>query len=442
MGVPMVDIYADVPTARRAFVQSDAFGARLQRRYRSERWFQRAGVVAISFAGLMLVFLLATIVFNGYTAFWQSRCDVEVYFDPEAISPTGATDPAVLAAGDYPALVRGVLLEQVPGAAGRDDKRALMELISSAAAYSLREMVMADPKLIGTRRMVSLLASDNTDQLVKGHIAHGGTEAERTLTDRQVRWIDELSAKGVLKTHFSLDVLTQPNSRQPEQAGMWGALIGSLMTMLVTLALSVPIGIAAAVYLEEFAPKNPWTDIIEVNINNLAAVPSIVFGMLGLSMFLNFFGLPRSSALIGGIVLALMTLPTIIIASRAALKSVPPSIREAAFGIGASPLQVVIHHVLPLAAPGILTGTILGLARALGETAPLLLIGMVAFVVDVPHAVSDPSTVLPVQIYMWSGAPERGWIERTSAAIMLLLGFLIIMNAVAVFLRRRFERRW
>jgi phosphate transport system permease protein len=223
---------------------------------------------------------------------------------------------------------------------------------------------------------------------------------------------------------------------------MWGAVIGSVMTMLVTLGMAVPIGVAAAVYLEEFAPKNRWTDIIEVNINNLAAVPSIVFGLLGLSMFLDFFGMPRSSALVGGVVLALMTLPTIIIASRAALKAVPPSIREAALGIGASPLQVVIHHVLPLAAPGVLTGTILGLARALGETAPLLLIGMVAFIVDVPGSLSDPSTVLPVQIFMWADSPERGWIERTSAAIMLLLAFLIVMNAVAVYLRKRFERRW
>ncbi len=417
-------------------------GARLKKRYRSEHWFQRAGIVAVAFAALMPVFLLGTITLNGTTAFWQSRFDVEVFFDPDAITPSGAIETAVLAAGDYPALVRSALLAQIPGATGRDDKRALMELVSSAAGYTLRDVVMADPKLIGSREKVSLLASDNTDQFIKGHISRASVEGERTITDRQIGWIDGLRAKGVLNSHFSLDVLTRSNSRQPEQAGMWGALIGSIFTMLVTLALSVPIGIAAAVYLEEFAAKNRWTDFIEVNINNLAAVPSIVFGLLGLSMFLNFFGMPRSSALIGGVVLALMTLPTIIIASRAALKSVPPSIREAALGIGASPLQVVIHHVLPLAAPGILTGTILGLARALGETAPLLLIGMVAFVVDVPHAVTDPSTVLPVQIYMWSGAPERGWIERTSAAIMLLLAFLIVMNAVAVLLRRKFERRW
>ena len=437
----MTDLTGDTALKRSTY-QSEAFEARLRRRYRSERWFQRAGIGAIAFAGLMLVVLLSTIVLNGYTAFWQSRFDVAVYFDPQAISPSGAEDPAALSAGDYQALVRAALIEQVPAASRRDDKRALMELVSSAAAYTLRDMVMDDPKLVGSRQMVSLLASDNTDQFVKGHIARATVEGERTISDRQIGWIDDLRASGVLKSHFSLDVLTQPNSRQPEQAGMWGALIGSIFTMLVTLALSVPIGVAAAVYLEEFAAKTRWTDLIEVNINNLAAVPSIVFGLLGLSMFLNFFGMPRSSALIGGVVLALMTLPTIIIAARAALKSVPPSIREAALGIGASPLQVVLHHVLPLAAPGILTGTILGLARALGETAPLLLIGMVAFVVDVPHTVTDPSTVLPVQIFMWSGAPERGWIERTSAAIMLLLAFLIIMNAVAVFLRRRFERRW
>ncbi len=427
---------------KRSTYRSGAFEARLRRRYRAERWFQRAGIGAIVFAGLMLVFLLGTITLNGFTAFWQSHFQVEVYFDPAAITPSGSLEQSALSAGDYQALVRAALLKQIPAASSRDGKRALMELVSSAATYSLRDMVMAEPALVGTSRPVSLLASDNTDQFLKGHIARTAREGERTLTDRQVGWIDELTAKGVLTRNFSLDVLTRANSRQPEQAGMWGALIGSLLTMLVTLALAVPVGVATAVYLEEFAPKNRWTDLIEVNINNLAAVPSIVFGLLGLAMFLNFFGMPRSSALIGGVVLALMTLPTIIIAARAALKSVPPSIREAALGIGASPLQVVIHHVLPLAAPGILTGTILGLARALGETAPLLLIGMVAFVVDVPGSLSAPSTVLPVQIFMWSDAPERGWIERTSAAIMLLLGFLIVMNTVAVFLRKKFERRW
>jgi phosphate transport system permease protein len=437
----MTDL-AQETVLRRSVYKSEAFEAQLRRRYRAERRFQLAGIASIAFAAVMLVVLLTTIVLNGYTAFWQSRFDVEVFFDPEAITPSGSREPAVLSAGDYPALVREALLAELPEATGRDGRRAVMEMVSSAAAYRLRDMVLAHPELIGTRLKVSLLASDNTDQFVKGHIPRAVSEDKRKVSDRQVEWIDRLTARGVLASHFSLDVLTQSNSRQPEQAGMWGAVIGSVMTMLVTLGMAVPIGVAAAVYLEEFAPKNRWTDIIEVNINNLAAVPSIVFGLLGLSMFLDFFGMPRSSALVGGVVLALMTLPTIIIASRAALKAVPPSIREAALGIGASPLQVVIHHVLPLAAPGVLTGTILGLARALGETAPLLLIGMVAFIVDVPGSLSDPSTVLPVQIFMWADSPERGWIERTSAAIMLLLAFLIVMNAVAVYLRKRFERRW
>ena len=427
---------------RRSTYQSEAFSARLRRRYRAERRFQMMGVGAIVFAAAMLVLLLTTIVLNGYTAFWQTRLDIEVTLDADAITPSGSREPAVLMAGDYPALVRQALVDLLPGAVGRDGRRAVMELISDDAAYALRDKVIAHPELIGTRQRVSLLASDNTDQFVKGHIPRDIGQDKRKVSDRQIGWIDELRAKGLLGLHFSVDVLTASNSRQPEEAGMWGALIGSLMTMLVTLALAVPVGIAAAVYLEEFAAKTRWTDLIEVNINNLAAVPSIVFGLLGLSMFLNFFGMPRSSALIGGVVLALMTLPTIIIASRAALKAVPPSIREAALGIGASPLQVVLHHVLPLAAPGILTGTILGLARALGETAPLLLIGMVAFVVDVPSSLSEPSTVLPVQIFMWAGSPERGWIERTSAAIMLLLFVLIAMNAIAVYLRKKFERRW
>ena len=245
-----------------------------------------------------------------------------------------------------------------------------------------------------------------------------------------------------IETRFNISFFTDGNSREPEQAGIWGAVVGSFLTLVITLLLSFPIGVLAAVYLEEFAPKNRWTDLIEVNINNLAAVPSIVFGLLGLAVFLNFFELPRSAPLVGGMVLALMTLPTIIIASRAALKAVPPSIREAALGMGASKLQVMTHHVLPLAMPGILTGTIIGMAQALGETAPLLMIGMVAFVVDIPGGFTDPASVLPVQIFMWADLPERAFVAKTSAAIMVLLGFLILMNALAVLLRKRFERRW
>ena len=251
-----------------------------------------------------------------------------------------------------------------------------------------------------------------------------------------------LIAAGEITTPFNWAFFTRGDSRSPEYAGVLGAMMGSALTLLVTLALSLPLAVAAAIYLEEFAPDNRWTYLIEININNLAAVPSIIYGLLGLAVFLNFLGLPRSAPLVGGIVLALMTLPVIIIAARAAIAAVPPSIREAARGIGASDIQVVLHHVLPLALPGILTGTIIGMARALGETAPLLMIGMVAFIVDVPHGVSDPSTVLPVQIYLWARSPERAFVERTSGAIIVLLGFLLVMNAAAVILRKRFERRW
>jgi len=267
-------------------------------------------------------------------------------------------------------------------------------------------------------------------------------EDNRKFTDQEIIWTDQLVERGYVRNGFNSIFFTRGASREPEMAGVLGAVIGSALTLIITLALSFPLGVAAAIYLEEFAPKNRWTTIIEVNINNLAAVPSIVFGLLGLAVFLNFFGLDRSAPYVGGMVLALMTLPTIIIASRAALRAVPPSIREAALGIGASRLQTVTHHVLPLAMPGILTGTIIGMAQALGETAPLLMIGMVAFVVDVPAAFSDPATVLPVQIFMWADFPEPAFQQRTSAAIMVLLAFLIAMNAIAVVLRKRFERRW
>jgi phosphate transport system permease protein len=316
-------------------------------------------------------------------------------------------------------------------------------------------MVIEEPGLIGTSRMVAFPSSDDVDQFLKGlspcgtPIARRQTgetctvpEIERRLSDLEVGWIDRLVARGLLEQSFNTILFTAGDSREPELAGLWGALVGSFLTLGICLLFSMPVGVAAAVYLEEFAPRNRYTDLIEVNINNLAAVPSIVFGLLGLSVFLNLFGLPRSAPLVGGIVLALMTLPTVIIATRAALKAVPPSIREAALGIGASPYQVILHHVLPLATPGILTGTIIGMARALGETAPLLMIGMVAFIVDVPGGITDSATVLPVQIYMWAENPERAFAERTSALIMVLLAFLMVMNGLAIYLRKKFERRW
>jgi phosphate transport system permease protein len=296
--------------------------------------------------------------------------------------------------------------------------------------------------VIGKTIAIWVPADDDIDMFFKGHFRRDVPESERRIKDKQIAWIDRLIQAQRIEKRFNRTLLTAGDSREPELAGIWGAVMGSFYTLLVTLLLSFPIGIAAAVYLEEFAPKNRWTDLIEVNINNLAAVPSIVFGLLGLAVFLNFFGLPRSAPLVGGLVLTLMTLPTIIIASRASLQSVPPSIREAALGIGASQMQMVAHHVLPLAMPGILTGTIIGMARALGESAPLLMIGMVAFIVDIPGGFTDPSTVLPVQIFLWADSPERAFVERTSAATMVLLIFLIVMNATAVYLRKRFERRW
>jgi phosphate transport system permease protein len=329
-----------------------------------------------------------------------------------------------------------------PEVQNRREKRQLYGLVSSGASFQIRKMIMKNPDLIGQTQSVWVPADDDIDMLIKGHYDRNVPESERRINDTQLAWIDRFLAEDRIEKRFNKTFFTAGDSREPELSGIWGAACGSFFTLFVTLLLSFPIGVSAAIYLEEFAPKNRWTDLIEVNINNLAAVPSIVFGLLGLAVFLNFFGLPRSAPLVGGLVLTLMTLPTIIIASRASLKSVPPSIREASLGIGASKMQMVFLNVLPLALPGMLTGTIIGMAQALGETAPLLMIGMVAFIVDIPGGFTDPSTVLPVQIFLWADSPERAFLERTSAAIMVLLAFLVIMNAAAVILRKRFERRW
>ena len=307
---------------------------------------------------------------------------------------------------------------------------------------ALRDRVLADPSIIGTAQRIWIKSAADIDSLNKGQIPRDVVESDRRVKDNQIGWFDALVEDGRVRRSFNTTLFTSGDSREPELTGIWGAAVGSFLTLIVTLALSFPVGVMAAVYLEAFAPKNRWTDLIEVNINNLAAVPSIVFGLLGLAVFLNFFGMPRSAPVVGGTVLALMTLPTIIIAGRAALNAVPPSIREAALAMGASPLQAVGHHVLPLAMPGILTGTIIGMARALGETAPLLMIGMVAFIVDIPRNFTDPATVLPVQVFLWADAPERAFVEKTSVAILVLLAFLIAMNLAAVILRKKFERRW
>ncbi|MET1028317.1 MAG: phosphate ABC transporter permease PstA [Dongiaceae bacterium] len=412
------------------------------RRYAAERRFHFYGILAVSLAVLMLALLLVSIVSKGYSAFLQTRVTLDIPFESQVIDPQNTRDPKVLQAADYGALIKAALYSEFPEVTSRADRRALNGLVSGGSARRLMQMVLQDPSIIGTTRPVALLAGANFDMLNKGRITRTGPESERVVSDKQIAWFDMMAAMGRVHFGFNVDFLTSGDSREPEQAGILGALVGSLLTMLTTIVLALPLGVMSAIYLEEFAPKNRLTDIIEVNINNLAAVPSIVFGLLGLAVFLGFFGLPRSAPLVGGLVLSLMTLPTVIIATRTALKAVPPSIREAAYGIGASPLQVVMHHVLPLATPGVMTGAIIGLARALGESAPLLMIGMVAFIVDVPHAVTDPSTVLPVQIFLWADSPERGFIERTSAGIMVLLVFLILMNAAAIIVRRRFERRW
>ena len=400
------------------------------------------GIAAVIVAIGALLWLLGSIIFSGYSAFVQTHLTLDIHFDPEVIDPEGTRDAETLQQANYAALYRRSLQDLFPEVRSRRDRRDLRRLVSSGVDLELRDRVLDDPNIIGKTLKVDVTASDDLDQFHKGAYTRDVPQEGRPFKDKHISWYDSLVEKGRVKSRFNTTLFSAGASREPEQAGIWGAIVGSFWTMLITLLLSFPIGVSAAIYLEEFAPKNRWTDIVEVNINNLAAVPSIVFGLLGLAVFLNFFGLPRSAPLVGGMVLALMTLPTVIIATRAALKAVPPSIREAALGVGASRQQTVMHHVVPLALPGILTGTIIGMAQALGETAPLLMIGMVAFIVDIPGGPLSASTVLPVQIFLWSDLPERAFVERTSAAIVVLLGFLVIMNLIAVLLRKRFERRW
>ena len=414
----------------------------LKRRYRAERRFRAYGIAAVvtglGFVAMLFVVLLA----QGYSVFQQSYVQLAIEYDPEVIDPLGTRAEEDLAVADYSALVRNALKQRFPEVEGRQALRDLYALVSNDAPFEIADRVKANPELIGSSEQLWVLASDDVDVLLKNKIERAADGSAGQLSTQQVEWVDELRATDQLDLRFNEPFFTRGDSREPEQAGVWGAAVGSFLTILVTLVLSFPIGVAAAIYLEEFAPRNRWTDLIEVNINNLAAVPSIVFGLLGLAVFINAFGMPRSAPLVGGLVLTLMTLPTIIIASRAAIKAVPPSIREAALGMGASQVQMVAHHVLPLAIPGMLTGTIIGMARALGETAPLLMIGMVAFIVDIPSSFTDPATVLPVQIYLWADSPERAFVERTSGAIIVLLAFLVVMNAAAVILRNKFERRW
>lgn len=413
------------------------------RRYAAERRFRAYGVLAILFGLAFLAILFGSIVAKGYTAFVQSSLKLNVFLDRSVIDPNGNRDHNAIMTADYTKLARKALASAVGAdAASKPQMRDVGALLSRDVDVQIRNVVVDDPTLIGKTVPVWVLASGRVDMLEKGYLDRNLPPETRKISDQQLSWLDKLSSAGDLALRFNWGLFTNGASSNPETAGIGVALVGSLFMMMTVLLLAVPLGVAAAVYLEEFARKNFWTDLIEVNINNLAAVPSIVFGLLGLAIFINFAGLPRSASIVGGLVLTLMTLPTIIIATRAAIGAVPPSIREAALGVGASKMQTITHHVLPLALPGILTGTIIGLAKALGETAPLLMIGMVAFVVEYPTSPMAPSTALPVQIYMWATSAERGFVERTSGAALILLALLICMNLVAVILRRKYERRW
>tara|TARA_R110000787_G_scaffold31133_3_gene82828 strand:+ start:188 stop:1468 length:1281 start_codon:yes stop_codon:yes gene_type:complete len=408
--------------------QGTAMQKRIAGRYASERRFRLLGLGAIVLSAGFLAFLLLSMLGNGLSGF--TRTEIAVKFDfaqaPIVVDPTllkdGNADLA-LANANLPA----VTTQAAVAALGPDGD----DLVSSHAWLSVRDAIKQDPSILQRVETIRLPAASEIDMAAKGK-ASAAAEAAYA----------RLKQAGLVSRNFNMDFLTSSDATDPTQVGIWGALKGSLLTMAITLLLSFPIGVLAALYLEEYAPRNRWTDMIEVSINNLAAVPSIIFGLLGLAVFLNVMHLPRSASLVGGLTLALMTMPVIVIAGRNAIKAVPPSIRDAALGIGASPVQVVFHHVLPLALPGILTGTIIGMARALGETAPLLMIGMRAFIATPPGGVTDPATVLPVQIYLWSDEVSKGFVEKTSAAIIVLLLFLLSMNSIAIYLRNKFEQRW
>ncbi|MGU9977667.1 MAG: phosphate ABC transporter permease PstA [Candidatus Oxydemutatoraceae bacterium WSBS_2016_MAG_OTU14] len=409
---------------------------RLHKRLAKDRYLRYCGIASIALALCFLAMILTSIIGSGYTVFQQAK--ISLTLDLTTLS----FDPQQPRKTNFSALLDKALREEFPQATTRQSKRALKQLISKNASYTLQDDLIAHPEWLGTNRQYWVIADSNVDLYMKGKIDKHTAETHRQLSDQQIDWIETLRANKQIEFYFNKTFFSSGDSRNPEQSGMLAALKGSLYLMLITFFLSFPIGIGAAIYLEEFAPKNRWTDLIEVNINNLAAVPSIIFGLLGLAIFINTFGFPRSSPLVGGIVLSLMTLPTIIIASRAAIKAVPRSVCEGAYALGATHIQVIMHHILPLAMPGMLTGSIIGMAQALGESAPLMLIGMVAFIVDIPDSMTTSATALPVQIFSWSKLPEQGFVERAAGAIIVLLAILFVINAFAIYLRKRLEKRW
>ena len=414
----------------------------LKKRHQRESVFKICGLVGIIIAIFFLITILLTIFLEGKKAFYSTYISLNINFNSNVIDPDDTKDEKVIKSANFKKIIDDSLLNYFPEVKKRKEIMKLQSFISSSEEQNLMELVLKNPKLIGTTQKVWLLSSSTVDVINKNREMEKIIESDRLIDDRQLEWLKTLRFNEDIKLDYNKNFFVNADSTEPEQAGIWGSVVGSFFTLLVTLILSFPVAVAAGVFLEELAPKNKFTDFIEVNINNLAAVPSIIFGLLGLAIFLNVMHLPRSAPIVGGITLGLMTLPTIIIATRSSLKAVPPSIREAAIGLGATKFQTVTHHVLPLSLPGISTGTIIGMSQALGESAPLLMIGMVAFIVDVPTSFLDSATVLPVQIYLWKSTAARGFVELTAAGVMVLLAFLILMNGFAVFIRKKFEKKW
>ena len=422
----------------------------LKKRYKKEKRFILIGRTAVSLTIIFLFILLGSIILRGMSGFYTTKISLKTNLSEKIIDPDQNKNIDEIFKASWRKVSRTAIyniLDEYNDSKNIErntskEKKDFIRLFSRSSEFYVRDYALKNINNIGEVVTINVPASSLVDQYLKGKIDINLDESNRPISDAQISWINFMVEKKMVERKFNVSFFSKGDSRNSEEAGILGAIVGSFLALMVTIIAAFPLGVMSAIYLEEFAPKNKLTNLIEVNINNLAAVPSIVFGLLGLAIFLNFFGLPRSSPLAGGLVLALMTLPTIIISSRVAIKSVPPSIREAAMGVGASKMQSVLHHVMPLAIPGILTGTIIGMARALGETAPLLMMGMVAFIVDVPQSITDPSTVLPAQIFLWSDQPERGFEEKTASATIVLLGFLLTMNALAVFLRYKYERKW
>lgn len=431
----MPDMAQSSDTRARFDWTDPAYLERIRKRRRAEFWLKVGGVVSITLALGFLALMVSSLTATGYKAFTQTHVTIEVPISAEHV------DEADIFGSKWRVVMKEAVAQMFPDL-DKAGLKAAAEILSDGAQYMVRDAVIADPSLIGGVLTIDVPVSDPFDQMNKGLVDRTTAEDKRRVDDAQILAFDSLVAAGRISAPLNWGLLTNADSRFPELAGLKGAFIGTGYLLMVCFAIALPVGIGAAIYLEEFAPRNRMSDFIEVNINNLAAVPSVVFGLLALAVFLNWFGLPRGSPLVGGLTLALISLPTIIIATRAALKAVPPSIREAALGVGASRQQVVFHHVLPLAMPGVMTGTILAMAHAIGETAPLLLIGMNAFMTSAAATPLDSATALPTQIFIWADSPERGFVSRTSAAILVLLTILVMMNGLAIWLRRRFERRW